>query len=167
MSIWPWAISIAIWLTVARPWEQRCRIQDKEDRWVRTSMIVFKTDFELSLQKEDCMIQSSPLLRLRKKLNLDLSNLEGGHPIYPFWPCLLSEELNPPLLQPLILTEEHCLLRVFTAVVFGKPAQRAAILATVAPPPGGRTFPTAMSSTSFGSILDWAMIPLKTEKNQE
>lgn len=112
------------------------------------------------------MIYTPSLLRLRKKLNLDLLNFsKGGYPIYPFWPCLLSEELIPPLLQPLILTEEHCLLRVFTAVVFGKPAQRAAILATVAPPPGGRTFPTAMSSTSFGSILDWAMIPLKTEKD--
>lgn len=47
--------------------------------------------------------------------------------------------------------DEHCLLTVLTALVLGIPAARAAIRAAEAPPPGGRTLPTEMSSMSEGS----------------
>ena len=49
---------------------------------------------------------------------------------------------------------EHCLFRLLTAVFSGNPATSAAALNSVAPPPGGSTEPTAMSSTSDGSSLD-------------
>lgn len=50
--------------------------------------------------------------------------------------------------------EEHWRFRVRTAVVSGKPATRAAARISVAPPPGARTVPTAISSTRAGSILE-------------
>lgn len=56
--------------------------------------------------------------------------------------------------------EEHCLLRVRTAVASVKPATRAAARISVAPPPGARTVPTATSSTRAGSILERSMMPL-------
>lgn len=49
---------------------------------------------------------------------------------------------------------EHCLFRLFTAVLSGKPATSAAARNSVAPPPGGSTLPTAISSTREGSILE-------------
>lgn len=55
----------------------------------------------------------------------------------------------------------HCLFRAFTAAVTGNPAARAAALNSVAPPPGGSTDPTAISSTSAGSILERSMRALK------
>lgn len=58
--------------------------------------------------------------------------------------------------------EEHCLLSVLTAAVLGMPAYKAAIRATVAPPPGGRTFPTATSSINEGLTPLRSMTPLKT-----
>ena len=48
----------------------------------------------------------------------------------------------------------HCRLRLFNAVVSGNPATRAAALNSVAPAPGARTLPTAMSSTRAGSIFE-------------
>jgi len=46
-------------------------------------------------------------------------------------------------------------------VLSGKPAARAAARNSVAPPPGGRTEPTAISSTREGSILEREMSDLK------
>lgn len=48
--------------------------------------------------------------------------------------------------------EEHWRFSARTAVEAGKPAARAAARNSVAPPPGGRTDPTAISWTSLGSI---------------
>lgn len=56
---------------------------------------------------------------------------------------------------------EHCLFKALTAEVSGKPAAKAAARNSVAPPPGGRTDPTAISSTSEGSILDLSIRALK------
>jgi hypothetical protein len=49
--------------------------------------------------------------------------------------------------------DEHCLLTVLIEVSTGMPAWRAAIRAAEAPPPGGRTLPTEISSMSLGSRL--------------
>lgn len=57
---------------------------------------------------------------------------------------------------------EHCLLRDLTAAVSGNPATRAAARNSVAPPPGGKTEPTAISSTKAGSILDFSIKDLNT-----
>jgi len=57
--------------------------------------------------------------------------------------------------------DEHCLFKLFTAVETGKPATRAAARNSVAPPPGGRTEPTAISSTRPGSIFERSMSDLK------
>jgi hypothetical protein len=46
-------------------------------------------------------------------------------------------------------------------VLSGNPATRAAALNSVAPPPGGRTEPTAISSTREGSILEREIRALK------
>ena len=50
--------------------------------------------------------------------------------------------------------ELHCRFRLLTAVDSGNPAARAAARNSVAPPPGARTEPTAMSSTKAGSIRE-------------
>ncbi|RBQ78289.1 hypothetical protein VDGD_21234 [Verticillium dahliae] len=84
---------------------------------------------------------------------------------YPYWVLMLSTPAPMPIsIMPdliwLIMSmeacrpEEHWRLRVRTAVVVGKPATRAAARISVAPPPGARTVPTAMSSTRAGSILE-------------
>lgn len=52
---------------------------------------------------------------------------------------------------------EHCLFRLFTAVLSVNPATRAAPRNSVAPPPGGSTLPTAMSSTREGSSFERAI----------
>lgn len=57
---------------------------------------------------------------------------------------------------------EHCLFTLFTAVVSGNPATSAAARNSVAPPPGGRTLPTAISSTREGSIFERASRDLNT-----
>lgn len=57
--------------------------------------------------------------------------------------------------------ELHCLFKLLTPVVVGKPAARAAALNSVAPPPGARTQPTETSSTSAGSIFDRSRSDLK------
>ncbi len=56
--------------------------------------------------------------------------------------------------------EEHCLFRLLTEAETGKPATRAAARNSVAPPPGGKTEPTAISSTSAGSIFERSMSDL-------
>jgi hypothetical protein len=56
--------------------------------------------------------------------------------------------------------EEHCLFKLLTEAETGKPATRAAARNSVAPPPGGKTEPTAISSTSAGSILERSMSDL-------
>ena len=58
--------------------------------------------------------------------------------------------------------EEHCLFTVLIGVVFGMPAKRAAIRAAEAPPPGGKTFPTAMSSMRAGSNPAFVYVALRT-----
>jgi hypothetical protein len=50
--------------------------------------------------------------------------------------------------------------------VFGMPARSMAIRATFAPPPGGRTLPTVMSSISFGSMPDRSSVALKTARRR-
>jgi hypothetical protein len=57
--------------------------------------------------------------------------------------------------------EEHCLFKLLTAAETGKPATRAAARNSVAPPPGGKTEPTEISSTSAGSIFERSMSDLK------
>ena len=57
---------------------------------------------------------------------------------------------------------EHCLFKLRTAVVSGNPATREAARNSVAPPPGGRTEPTATSSTRFGLIPLRSITALKT-----
>lgn len=56
---------------------------------------------------------------------------------------------------------EHCLFKLFTAVLSGNPATRAAPRNSVAPPPGGNTLPTAMSSTREGSSFERSIKDLK------
>lgn len=53
--------------------------------------------------------------------------------------------------------DEHCLFKLLTAADTGNPAAKAAARNSVAPPPGGSTDPTAMSSTSPGSIFERSM----------
>ena len=55
----------------------------------------------------------------------------------------------------------HCRFRLFRAVVSGKPATRAAALNSVAPEPGARTLPTAMSSTRAGFMFERSMTDLR------
>jgi hypothetical protein len=57
--------------------------------------------------------------------------------------------------------DEHCRFSDLTADVTGKPAASAAARNSVAPPPGARTVPTAMSSTRLGSILEREIRALK------
>lgn len=59
--------------------------------------------------------------------------------------------------------DEHCRLRALTPVPTGKPALRAAARYSVAPAPGDKTLPTAMSWTSSGLIPDRLMIPSKAK----
>ena len=56
--------------------------------------------------------------------------------------------------------EEHCLFKLLTAAETGNPAAKAAARNSVAPPPGGRTEPTAISSTKAGSIFERSMSDL-------
>lgn len=65
-------------------------------------------------------------------------------------PLLIALAMSTQACSPLL----HCLFRLFTAVLSGKPAARAAARNSVAPPPGGSTEPTAMSSTRDGSMLE-------------
>jgi len=65
------------------------------------------------------------------------------------WPIAISPAIWLTAVNPL----EHWRLTVLIAVVFGIPAARAAIRAAEAPPAGGRTFPTAISSMREGSRL--------------
>ena len=65
-------------------------------------------------------------------------------------PVLIAFAISTHACNPLL----HCLFRLLTAALAGKPAVNAAALNSVAPPPGGSTEPTAMSSTREGSILD-------------
>ena len=73
-------------------------------------------------------------------------------------PALIAFATSTQACNPL----EHCLFRLLTAVLAGNPAANAAALNSVAPPPGARTVPTAMSSTSLGSNFDFEMTDLKT-----
>lgn len=57
---------------------------------------------------------------------------------------------------------EHCLFKLRTAVDSGNPATSDAARNSVAPPPGGRTEPTATSLTSLGSMPLRSMTALKT-----
>lgn len=91
---------------------------------------------------------------------------------YPYWVLMLSTPAPMPMsIMPALMAlaistqawrpELHCLFKLCTPVDEGKPAARAAALNSVAPPPGARTFPTAMSSTSEGSILERSSRDLK------
>lgn len=73
-------------------------------------------------------------------------------------PVLIALAISTIAIRPL----EHCLFKLLTAVDSGKPATRAAARNSVAPPPGGRTEPTAISSTNLGSIPLRSITPLKT-----
>ena len=57
--------------------------------------------------------------------------------------------------------DEHCRLTVLSPDVFGIPAIREAARATVAPPPGVNTVPTAISSIKAGFIPDVLTTPFK------
>ena len=65
-------------------------------------------------------------------------------------PVLIAFAISTHACSPL----EHCRLRLFTAAVSGKPAANAAARNSVAPPPGGKTDPTLMSSTKAGSSFE-------------
>lgn len=65
-------------------------------------------------------------------------------------PALIALAISTQACSP----ELHCRLTDLTAVVAGKPATNAAARNSVAPPPGGKTEPTAMSSTRAGSICE-------------
>eukprot|EP00835_Amoeboradix_gromovi_P000643 NODE_23_length_38171_cov_0.318108.p19 type:complete len:128 gc:universal NODE_23_length_38171_cov_0.318108:20281-20664(+) len=58
--------------------------------------------------------------------------------------------------------DEHCRLTVLTDVVIGKPADKTAILLTIAPPLGLQTVPTVTSSTKSGLIRDFSNTPRNT-----
>ena len=72
-------------------------------------------------------------------------------------PHLIALAMSTQACRP----DEHCLFSALTAVELGKPAARAAARNSVAPPPGARTLPTAMSSTSEGSMPERSMRLLK------
>lgn len=72
-------------------------------------------------------------------------------------PLLIALAMSTQAWSPL----EHCLFKLLTDVVTGKPAVRAAARNSVAPPPGARTAPTAMSSTSLGSMPERSMRALR------
>jgi len=95
---------------------------------------------------------------------------------YPYCKLILSTpaptpiSIMPDLIAFAISThacrpEEHCLFKLFTAAETGNPAAKAAARNSVAPPPGGRTEPTAISSTSPGSIFERSMRDLKAPTN--
>ena len=65
-------------------------------------------------------------------------------------PALIAFAISTHACNPLL----HCLFRLLTAVLSGKPAASAAARNSVAPPPGGSTEPTAMSSTRDGEIFE-------------
>jgi hypothetical protein len=72
-------------------------------------------------------------------------------------PLLIEFAISTHACRP----ELHCLFRLLTAAETGKPAAKAAALNSVAPPPGGNTDPTAISSTRPGSIFERSMSDLK------
>ena len=72
-------------------------------------------------------------------------------------PLLIAFAMSTTACNPLL----HCLFKLLTEVSTGNPAARAAALNSVAPPPGGRTDPTAISSTRDGSILERERSALK------
>lgn len=72
-------------------------------------------------------------------------------------PALIALAISTQAWRP----EEHCLLSALTAVSDVNPAASAAARNSVAPPPGARTQPTAISSTSFGSIFERSIRALK------
>lgn len=72
-------------------------------------------------------------------------------------PVLIALAISTQACRP----DAHCRFVVLTAVEVGKPAVIAAALYSVAPPPGARTFPTEISSTSDGSIPDRSISDLK------
>ena len=65
------------------------------------------------------------------------------------WPAIICAAIWLTAVRP----DEHWRLTVAIDVETGMPAWRAAMRAADAPPPGGRTFPTLISSTSAGSRL--------------
>ena len=88
----------------------------------------------------------------------------GCEVAYPYCELMLSTPAPTPMsMRPALMAlaistqacrpELHCLFSECTAVLSGNPAASAAALNSVAPPPGGRTEPTAMSSTRAGSSL--------------
>jgi hypothetical protein len=72
-------------------------------------------------------------------------------------PDLIALAISTQACRP----EEHCRFKLFTAAETGNPATSAAARNSVAPPPGGKTEPTAMSSTNAGSIFERSMRDLK------
>jgi hypothetical protein len=65
-------------------------------------------------------------------------------------PVLIALAMSTQAWRP----EEHWRFSDLHDAVTGKPAARAAARNSVAPPPGARTVPTAMSSTRLGSIFE-------------
>jgi len=95
-----------------------------------------------------------------------------GWGAYPYCNDMLSTpapipiSIMPDLMALAISThacrpEEHCLFKLLTAAETGNPAAKAAARNSVAPPPGGRTDPTAISSTRPGSMFERSMRDLK------
>jgi hypothetical protein len=72
-------------------------------------------------------------------------------------PDLIALAMSTQAVRP----EVHCLFNALRAVDVGKPAAIAAARNSVWPPPGGRTEPTAISSTRDGSIPDRSINALK------
>jgi len=68
-------------------------------------------------------------------------------------PVLMALAISTQAWRP----ELHWRFRECTPVEVGKPAARAAARNSVAPPPGARTLPTAISSTRLGSIPERSM----------
>ena len=68
-------------------------------------------------------------------------------------PARIAFAMSTTACSPLL----HWRFRLLTAVSAGNPAASAAARNSVAPPPGGRTDPTAMSSTRAGSMPERAM----------
>lgn len=74
------------------------------------------------------------------------------------WPAAIWSAMWLTATRP----DEHWRLTVATDEVVGKPAASWAMRATVAPPPGGRTLPTWISSTRSLLAPERSMTPSKT-----
>ena len=103
-------------------------------------------------EPKPCVIDSTPAPKERKvRYMREMGREERGYSPMPMsiWPARIWLAIWLTAVSP----EEHWRLMVLMEVSTGMPACSAAMRAAEAPPPGGRTLPTEISSMSLGSRL--------------